>query len=177
MSVYVIPKAYTAGLQARAVQAGVAPVDVMRARAEAADLRKQLAAAQAHIRVLQARLTAAAAAPSTETANRILRVVAGHCGASVDDLLSASRSRHLAWPRQMALALIVEMCPLISLSQAGYLVCRNHTTVSHSVRAVHDRARAGTDPRWGAIRIGLGLPVETPERVRGVIWTNRTGRR
>ena len=63
--------------------------------------------------------------------DRVIQLVAETFGVSVDDLLGRSRSRHIAFPRQVAMYLLREVSEL-SLPQIGtHLGGRDHTTIMY----------------------------------------------
>ncbi len=86
-----------------------------------------------------ARAAAGAGRPSIE---RIQHAVCQRFGLSRDELLSASRSARLAWPRHVAMYLAREhtdaTLPAIGASFGG----RNHTTVMHAVKRTAERIAA-----------------------------------
>jgi chromosomal replication initiation ATPase DnaA len=69
----------------------------------------------------------------------IVAGIAADNGVTVADIMSRSRKRHLAWPRQEAMAAIRDVFPDDSLPQIGRLFGRDHTTVLHAVRQVKAR--------------------------------------
>lgn len=61
----------------------------------------------------------------------IKRAVSAHYGISEDDLLSDSRQRRLARPRQVGMYLARELTGK-SLPEIGRMFCRHHATVHHA---------------------------------------------
>ena len=96
------------------------------------------------------------------TIENIQKTVAEYYKIRVADLLSKRRSRSIARPRQMAMALAKELTnhslPEIGDAFGG----RDHTTVLHAC------AREGTARVADARRRGLPEPVENPDRM---MWT------
>ena len=68
-------------------------------------------------------------------------IVADHFKLSVDELTSASRAGHVAWPRQIAIHLARDLTqaslPTIGKAFGG----RNHSTVLHACKRVSDRLK------------------------------------
>jgi chromosomal replication initiator protein len=73
------------------------------------------------------------------TVGRIQATVAAHFAIAVDDLISASRTAHISWPRQLAIELSRELTqePLQGIGRA--FGGRNHATVLHACRRVRER--------------------------------------
>jgi chromosomal replication initiator protein len=73
------------------------------------------------------------------TVDEIQRIACEHFGLEADDLLSASRSPRIAWPRQLAMYLSRELTgeslPAIGRHFGG----RDHTTVLHACRRTAER--------------------------------------
>jgi chromosomal replication initiator protein len=76
---------------------------------------------------------------STETIARLQQAACAHFGLTPADLLSTSRARHLAWPRQLTMYLARELTGE-SLPAIGRLFGgRDHTTVLYACRRAHER--------------------------------------
>jgi chromosomal replication initiator protein len=79
------------------------------------------------------------------TIERIQATVCDHFGLDRDELLSASRTARVAWPRQVAMYLAREhteaSLPAIGAAFGG----RNHTTVLHAVKRTEQRIADDTD--------------------------------
>ncbi len=81
------------------------------------------------------------------TADGILRAICAHYRLELNALLSASRRRDLAWPRQVAMYLLRAELDL-SLPQIGQtLGGRDHTTVMHGVEKVSRQMSADESAR------------------------------
>ena len=69
----------------------------------------------------------------------IQRVVAGHYGLAVTDLVSSSRAARVSWPRQLAIHLARQLTSA-SLNAIGEAFGgRNHATVLHACKRVEER--------------------------------------
>lgn len=92
------------------------------------------------------------------TIARIQGAACEHFRVAREDLLSTSRARHLAWPRQIAMYLAREITgeslPMIGRQFGG----RDHTTVLYACRRAHDRIACDADARDAliALRSALG---------------------
>ena len=69
------------------------------------------------------------------TIDNIKRTVAGYYNIRISDLTSAKRTRSLARPRQVAMALCKELTQH-SLPEIGEAFDKDHTTVLHACRKV-----------------------------------------
>ena len=76
---------------------------------------------------------------------RIQETVAGHFGVSVQELVSSSRTAHIAWPRQLAIELCRELTsePLQAIG-AGF-GGRNHATILHACKRVRERVASSSE--------------------------------
>jgi hypothetical protein len=64
---------------------------------------------------------------------------------TVDDLKSHHRPRHLAWPRQVCVALVRDLCRWASMPMIGRAFGRrDHTTVHHAVTRAPEIMNANT---------------------------------
>lgn len=72
------------------------------------------------------------------TITDILDVVTSHFGVKASDLQSKRRSRSIAFPRQVCMYLARELTPLSLEEIGGYFGGRDHTTVLHAARTIHD---------------------------------------
>jgi chromosomal replication initiator protein len=88
---------------------------------------------------------------ATPTVERIQQVVAEHFGLTREQLLSASRTARIAWPRQVAMYLAREhtheTLPALGRRFGG----RDHTTVLHACRRAAERLGADPDA-YAAVR-------------------------
>jgi len=84
--------------------------------------------------------------PREITPQLIIEVVSEHCGITVDQIMSKSRSSNVAKPRQIAMYLCKDMTdhPLNSIGQL--LGGRDHTTIIHGIKKVTDEM--STDPEF-----------------------------
>lgn len=72
----------------------------------------------------------------------ILGIVRGYYHLRAGEMIGPCRARRLAWPRQIAMALIRQKANC-SLPEIGrHFGGRDHTTVMHALRAVADRRKA-----------------------------------
>lgn len=74
----------------------------------------------------------------------LMHLVAGRFGFSVYDLTCHDRHEHLAWARQVAMALCYDLLHM-SNREIGLAFERDRTTVIAAIRAV--KARCETDPK------------------------------
>lgn len=141
---------------------------------ENAALRRQLTERDVRIIQLGARLQRQAEQQEHRAAiDEVLDTIAKAFGMSRLALTGELRAAHAKRARQMAAALLLELRVDMSLRAVG-TACGygGGDSVTHSVRMVHDRVRAGAvGPEWAQLRAALGLPVALPERVAGMIWT------
>lgn len=80
------------------------------------------------------------------TVELIMKTVADRYHISIRDILGKKRSRNLARPRQMAMALAKELTQLSLPAIGDAFGGRDHTTVMHAVKTINE-LRA-TDPEW-----------------------------
>ncbi len=85
------------------------------------------------------------AKPIDVTFDRIVRAVAEHYGILEKDLLSRSKSRRVADPRQMVMFLAYEMMKGTSFFEIGQRLGRDHSTVMHARRKMLARADSHTE--------------------------------
>lgn len=71
--------------------------------------------------------------------SQILGCAAEAMGIALEHLIGPRRARVLAWPRQVAMLVCVEMAPHASLPQIGRAFNRDHTTIMHGVKAARLR--------------------------------------
>jgi len=83
----------------------------------------------------------------TTTPNEIIRFVAHHYGVKVADLKGRDNRRTVAFPRQVAMYLLREVCNL-SYPEIGRLFGKHHTTVLYSVEQIANQRR--TNPNLDA---------------------------
>ena len=96
------------------------------------------------------------------TVENIQKTVAEYYKIRIADLLSKRRSRSIARPRQVAMALAKELTNY-SLPEIGDAFGgRDHTTVLHACRRVKELREIGA-----ADRRGLYEPVENPGWIEG----------
>lgn len=69
----------------------------------------------------------------------LLRIVARYYGITVEDLRSDTRVQNVAFPRQVACAVLRRAG--WQLTRIGDLIGRDHSTVHHAVELVENRAR------------------------------------
>jgi chromosomal replication initiation ATPase DnaA len=72
--------------------------------------------------------------PEETKAGRILRIVAAEFGLTVALLRGPRRERALPPARFAAVALLLEFCPEMSLTQLARIMHRDHTTIIHARR-------------------------------------------
>ncbi|UWS81060.1 hypothetical protein N1037_08630 [Phaeobacter sp. G2] len=103
----------------------------------------------------------------------ILGIVRGYYHLRAGEMVGPCRARRLAWPRQIAMALIRQKANC-SLPEIGRRFGgRDHTTVMHALRAVADRRKA--DRRCAAefveierrVELALGQSYVRREHIRG----------
>ncbi len=76
----------------------------------------------------------------------IKKKVASYYGLKTSDLESSKRSRNIAYPRQIAIYLIRELCPNYSLPKIGtFFGGRDHTTVLHSYEKIKSDLKENED--------------------------------
>lgn len=73
-----------------------------------------------------------------ERARAIIRAVSTYWGLSILELLSHSRVRRLAWPRQVAMYLVRRRTTMASGEIGKLFNGRGHDTVLHAVHTVED---------------------------------------
>jgi chromosomal replication initiator protein len=77
------------------------------------------------------------------TLAKIARIVAKHCGTSIEAITATSNSPSIVVPRQIAMYLAVEAG--FSISEIARELGKHHSTVLHSVRKVENELK--TDPK------------------------------
>ena len=78
--------------------------------------------------------------------NTIKKAVANYYKIKVSDMDSPKRSRDIAYPRQIAIYLVREMCPNYSFPKIGEIFGgRDHTTILHSYDKICDEIRTSRD--------------------------------
>lgn len=87
---------------------------------------------------------------------RIREAVAAEFGVSVRELLSPRRARSVAWPRQVAMWLAVQITGL-SLPQIGEDFERDHTTVMYARQATERRLAIDAELRGRVERLRRSL--------------------
>lgn len=80
------------------------------------------------------------------TVELIMKTVADRYHISIRDILSKKRSRNLARPRQMAMALTKELTNLSLPAIGDAFGGRDHTTVMHAVKTINELCE--TEPEW-----------------------------
>lgn len=83
-----------------------------------------------------------------KTVGRIVLAVANHFGKGLAQLRGPERTADVTWPRQIAMYLVRQALPRLTLHSIG--ACfggRDHATVSHAVMVVHDRMFTDADAR------------------------------
>lgn len=80
-----------------------------------------------------------------QKAERVASIVAEHYGLTLEQLRGPGRPERLAWPRQVAMALIYERTDLGSQRIAELLKRKDHGTVLWAIDVV--RQRLATDER------------------------------
>jgi chromosomal replication initiator protein len=80
---------------------------------------------------------------TTLTVHDIQRIVAGHYGLAVAELVSPSRAARVSWPRQLAIHLARELTGASLAAIGNAFGGRNHATVLHACKRVE--ARVGND--------------------------------
>jgi chromosomal replication initiator protein len=81
------------------------------------------------------------------TLEHIQETVAAHFGLTVGDLISASRTARIAWPRQLAIELSRELTGQPLQSIGHHFGRRNHATVLHACKRVHERTESSAEDR------------------------------
>jgi chromosomal replication initiator protein len=79
------------------------------------------------------------------TITDILGVVTEHFGVRAADLQGKRRSRSIAFPRQVCMYLARELTSLSLEEIGGHFGGRDHTTVLHAARTIHDQRQADTE--------------------------------
>lgn len=88
----------------------------------------------------------------------LMREIAKRNGIAASSLVSGSKARVYAWPRQEAMYELFTQCPHLSLPAIAAIVgVSDHTTVRHGIAAHAERA-------------GLPTPLMGTRSVRG--WTS-----
>ncbi len=82
--------------------------------------------------------------PRVPSIAEVQAIVAGHFDLTVEQLTSATRTRRVAWPRQVAIHLARDLTGA-SLPTIGRAFGRNHATVLHACRRVSERLRDDHD--------------------------------
>lgn len=96
------------------------------------------------------------------TVKQVVEIVALIADLPVSEFTSPRRARRIAWPRQIAMALVRQVLPSLSYPQIGKLFGkRDHTTVMHALRKtewhmeqqqemaqLYRRARAAIEAKW-----------------------------
>ena len=78
--------------------------------------------------------------------NTIKKAVANYYKIKVSDMDSPKRSRDIAYPRQIAIYLVREMCPNYSFPKIGEIFGgRDHTTILHSYDKICDEIKTSRD--------------------------------
>ena len=78
----------------------------------------------------------------------IKKAVASYYKIKVSEMESPKRSRNIAYPRQIAIYLIRELCPNYSFPKLGELFGgRDHTTILHSYEKICDEVSSSADLR------------------------------
>jgi chromosomal replication initiator protein len=100
---------------------------------------------------------------STPTIAAVRSAVAHYYGMAAGEMVSPDRRRVIAHPRQLAMALARELTgkPLSLIGR--HFGGRDHTTVIHAVRVVHERVGKETETRLAA----NGLKVLLTKKVTG----------
>jgi chromosomal replication initiator protein len=98
------------------------------------------------------------------TIERIQEAACHHFQISRDDLVSSSRARHLAWPRQVTMYLARELTheslPAIGRHFGG----RDHTTVLYACRRAHERLARDAAARQALDSLQSALDIERPRQ-------------
>ena len=78
--------------------------------------------------------------------NSIKKAVANYYKIKVSEMDSPKRSRNIAYPRQIAIYLIRELCPNYSFPKIGEIFGgRDHTTILHSYEKICDEIKTSRD--------------------------------
>ena len=78
--------------------------------------------------------------------SNIKKAVANYYKIKVSEMESAKRSRNIAYPRQIAIYIIRELCPNYSFPKIGEIFGgRDHTTILHSYEKICDEIRTSPD--------------------------------
>jgi len=81
---------------------------------------------------------------SRPTPDQVIEIVALLTDLQPDALKGHRRSRNLAWPRQVAMTLVKEALPKMSLPQIGRAFGgKDHTTIIHAIRRTEQYIEAG----------------------------------
>lgn len=97
--------------------------------------------------------------PNAPAPGDIQAVVAEFYGVPQREMVSARRAFGVAWPRQMAMALAVELTPLSPAAIGRLFGHRDRTTVIHAVKAVAKRSKeqASTRNAFNALKARLDI--------------------
>jgi len=97
---------------------------------------------------------------NSETIARVQQAACAHFGVTSQDLLSTSRARRLAWPRQLTMYLARDLTDE-SLPAIGRLFGgRDHTTVLYACRRAHERL--ARDPTARRTLVELRSAISSP---------------
>lgn len=88
-------------------------------------------------------LSARPAAERPIPSRRVTSAVASAAGLQEEELLSRRRGPPIDHARQVAMVLVREYCPTLSLDQVAAIFHRDRSTVTHAGRAVRERLARG----------------------------------
>lgn len=95
--------------------------------------------------------------PLSATAESIIDHVCLQRGIGYEQLKSKSRFREYVQCRNECMYIMKTYCKNITLEQIGRLLCRDHTTVIHGLRAIQDRMDTEPDYRAEVIDLSSSL--------------------
>lgn len=78
----------------------------------------------------------------------IIEAVCDATGRTLNEILSPRRSRNLAWPRHVAMWLVRELRPDLSLPAIGRAFQRDHTSIMHGTAQVRRRREETPFKEW-----------------------------
>lgn len=82
------------------------------------------------------------------TVGVIVRLIANQFRVTISQMSGAARTADVMWPRQVAMYLVRQTLPHLTLSSIGETFGgRDHSTVAHSVMVVRDRMQMDADAR------------------------------
>jgi chromosomal replication initiator protein len=96
----------------------------------------------------------------------VIRTAASFCNVSLGDLLSSTRERGIAWPRQLVMLLAREHTTASTPQIAKALGGRDHTTIIYGIREA--RVRVQDNPHYRRLYLDISASLEE----RGIAFRN-----